>query len=80
MPKPRLLSVRDVAERLNVREHQVLALIHCGRLPAKNVGIGKKPRWRIAEEDLACLDFQQFGDEPKHPRRRMKAAEIIEFF
>jgi excisionase family DNA binding protein len=46
------LSTREVATRLSVTTDQVIALIRSGRLVAVNVGIDRKPQWRISEDDL----------------------------
>jgi excisionase family DNA binding protein len=49
-------SIQEAAAVLGVDEEQVLSLVHSGDLIAFNVAKslqGKRPRWRIAEADLA---------------------------
>ncbi len=50
-----LLTVAEVAKRLDVSVHQVYRRITCGDLKATRVKV-KNLEWRVAEEDLA--DFQ----------------------
>jgi excisionase family DNA binding protein len=42
----------EVARRLGVSSEHVGDLIRAGLLRASNVGLGKRPQWRIALEDL----------------------------
>jgi hypothetical protein len=66
------LRVRDVAARLLVDEHRVLAWIRSGKLLALDVsaGDGKKARWRIRPEDLAELEALLTTVPPAKPARR----------
>ena len=47
-----LLTPREVAERLRLSMDTVYELIRDGKLPARNVGAGSSPRWRIHSEDV----------------------------
>jgi hypothetical protein len=50
-----LLGVPEVAKTLRTNENKVLGLIRSGELPAINLAqsaTGKRPRWRIAADDL----------------------------
>jgi excisionase family DNA binding protein len=77
----RYLSVREAAELLKISVRQVLGLIEDGRLPATNVGrAGKRPHWRIKEDDLGSLDFVALSRSKARRRRRPNAADVIEFF
>jgi excisionase family DNA binding protein len=52
----RYYDSQQAAETLGVDTEQVLRWIHSGELPAFNVAKtldAKRPRWRIAEADLA---------------------------
>ena len=53
-----LLGVPEVAKTLRTNENKVLGLIRSGELPAINLAqsaTGKRPRWRIAAEDLTAF-------------------------
>jgi excisionase family DNA binding protein len=53
---------REVAERLGLSVDHVLGLIRSGVLRASNVGVGRRPRWRVALVDLvAFLDQRANG-------------------
>lgn len=76
------LSTRDAAERLSVSTDQVVSLIRAGRLPAVNVGVGRKPRWRISEDALETF-LAAASYRPKTVARRarkVKQQDVIEFF
>ncbi len=52
----RYFSVQQAAEIVGCDEEQFLGFIHSGELVAFNIAKslqGKRPRWRIAEADLA---------------------------
>lgn len=76
-----MLTIRDVAERLNVSQEVVLTHVRAGRLKAANVGLGSaRPRWRISEDDLdAFLASRAVFVAPKQRRRRVETGGI-EFF
>lgn len=48
----KMLTPRQVATRLGISVDQVYRLIESKKLPAKNVGVGTRPRWRVDESDL----------------------------
>lgn len=50
MPEPRFLTVKDVAETLQVRDTTVHALIKRGEL--RGFQIGGRGVWRIGRQDL----------------------------
>lgn len=76
------LSTREVANRLSVTTDQVIALIRSGRLVAVNVGIGRKPRWRILEDDLHTFLAAASVRPPVRVTRsrKVKQPDVIEFF
>ena len=79
------LSVPAIAERLGVDQHRVLNWVHSGQLSAVNIGDGhKRPRFRIAEVDLAAfLAGRSAGPQLKINRvrrRPLSASGIVEFF
>lgn len=56
MVDSRYYTTQQAAETLGVDDEQILRWIHGGTLPAYNVAKvldAKRPRWRIAEADLA---------------------------
>ncbi len=56
------MGPREVAERLGLSVDHVLGLIRSGVLRASNVGVGRRPRWRVALVDLmAFLDQRANG-------------------
>jgi excisionase family DNA binding protein len=79
------LTTTDVAEELSVTTDQVVALIRVGRLRAVNVGIGRKPRWRIDAEALdQFIEAQTAPVPPSEPaprkRKKSRPVDVIEFF
>lgn len=72
-----LLTVRDVAKRLNVSTSSVYALIQKGRLPHHRIGAGRGAI-RVSEEDLAaylesCRTQHETDGKPrKAPRPKLK--------
>ena len=75
--------VREVAERLQVDEHRVLAWIRSGRLRAMDVsaGTGKKARWRISPEALAELEaVLSVSPAAKPSRRKAKSGWTFQYF
>ena len=80
---PPAYRVRDVAERLRVDSHRVLAWIRSGRLRAMDVsgGTGARPRWRIRPEDLEALELSlSTSPEPKTGRRRARSGWKYTYF
>ncbi len=55
------MTVPEAAERLGVTPRRVLALIHAGRLPAKQYGRD----WIIREDDLDIVTERKPGRPPK---------------
>ncbi len=81
MPKtlaePATLSPAQVARRLGVGIHKVLAWIARGELAAVNVAnrLGIRPRWRISAEALADFERRRSAVPPTPaPKPRRKAA------
>jgi excisionase family DNA binding protein len=70
------LTPRQVADRLQLAKVDlVLKLIHRGALTASNIGVGKRPTWRITSEDLqAFLETRQHRPPMKARRRRREPA------
>lgn len=52
--KDKLLTLKEVAERLRVSERSVFRYIHSGKLVASKIGY-----WRISEKDLKDFLKQQ---------------------
>jgi hypothetical protein len=75
-PAP-LMSTTDVARRLGFdgkrSADRVVAFIRSGRLGAYNVGNGRRPEYRISENDLqAFLDGSRVGPPPPKPAWRRR--------
>lgn len=84
MSEARTFTVRDLEQRLGVREHTILGWIHSHQLKAINVGTApgkKKPRWRVTEEDLMAFLAQRASNPPVVVlrRRKQRQSEVIEF-
>ena len=61
-----LLTVKQVAERLNCCESQVYALLGAGELPYIRIGLGKQGGKRIDEADLEELpNSRRYGGRPR---------------
>jgi excisionase family DNA binding protein len=76
-------SVRVVAERLGIRQHGVLALIHGGELRAVDVSPkpGGRPHWRILPEDLdGFLTRRTHQAAPPRRRRRNPRTNVKRYF
>jgi excisionase family DNA binding protein len=78
----RYLTPPEIAARLRVCPHKVLAWFRKGEMGAINVGEGTlRPRYRISPEDFqAFLRGRQVQPPPPIIRRRRKSPDIIEFF
>ena len=71
-------SVREVADRLGVRAHVVLAHIASGSLRAFDVSTsGHRPHWRIASEDVEGF-FLRRTHQAAPRRRRRKRTDLNE--
>jgi len=57
--KDKLLTLKEVAERLRVSERSVFRYIHSGKLKASKIGY-----WRIAEKDLQAF-LKERGNKKK---------------
>jgi excisionase family DNA binding protein len=79
---PRMLTPPQIAERLGIDAHKVVAWIAAGQLVAVNVSDGaKRPRWRIAPEALEqFLRRRQSKPAAAPVRRRQQPKDVIEFF
>jgi excisionase family DNA binding protein len=78
-----MLTPPVVAQRLGVSADKVLYWIKEGSLRAVNVAlrVGGRPRWRIAEADLAAFETARLATVPPALRRRKCAPmDVIEFF
>jgi len=77
-------SPPDVAKRLRVSPSKVIAWLESGELVGRNVAEKPdgRPRYRIAESDLAdFLERRSASIVPAPSRhRRKKAGDTIEFF
>jgi excisionase family DNA binding protein len=74
--------VREVAARLRVDQHRVLAWIRSGRLRALNVaeGTGKKARWRVTPEALAEFEVARTISPPAKVSRRARSGWNFQYF
>ena len=78
------LTVGDIASDLRVKADIVLTWIRKGELTASNVAASgsRRPRWRIAPEDLATfLESRRPSPRPTATRRRKaKNEHVTEYF
>ncbi len=79
----RTYNVRELMERYSVSEHTVLAWIRNG-LRAIDVSRsrGKKPRWRIRQEDLDSWELLRTPTPtpPKSKARRRRDESVTQYF
>jgi len=68
MPRGKLLSTSEAAERLGVSSSRVRRLVADGRLPAVRVG----KTWVIREGDLRFVADRRPGWPKGRPRKRRK--------
>ena len=68
MTEERLLTVRDVAERLAVHENTILNWLRRGQLRGYRVG-GTKAGWRVKETDLVRF-MERRANMPQEPEPR----------
>lgn len=75
------LSVREVAERLGIRRHGVLSLLHSGALRAIDVSLtpGGRPTWRIMGDDLDTFITNRTHVKSP-PRRRKKKRPMVKTY
>lgn len=80
---PRMFTVAQVAERLQVDSGTVRGWIKSGALRGINVGRGSvKPRFRIDPADLAVFENQRAVIVAPKPARRRRRTDngVIRFF
>ena len=76
----RYLTVAAVADELGLTAHGVLALIHSGTLIASNISTGsKRPRWRIAADELSRWLTSRESVRPIVTRRRHRPSKVTEY-
>jgi excisionase family DNA binding protein len=77
-----MLTIASVAELLSTSTDHVLGLIHSGRLPAVNIGMGKvKPRWRVSVDALEQFTTARTASARTTSRRTRRAdPTVVEFF
>ncbi|WP_425618094.1 helix-turn-helix domain-containing protein [Anatilimnocola sp. NA78] len=63
-PVPSLLSAEQVARRLGLSRTAVYALCDAGELKHYRIGVGKKKRFRVSEEQLADYLAGAAADPP----------------
>lgn len=76
------LTPPQIAARLGVNAHKILAWINSGRLRALNISTGhERPRYRIHAADLEVfLSSLAVHPSPAPPRRRRQNdVDVIEF-
>ncbi len=78
-PANQLLTPEEAARELKVSAEQVRALIRKGRLPAVNLGTGKKrPLYRIARQDLEDFLMDRYEVRRAVRPRRLKRLPPVE--
>lgn len=76
----RYLTVCEVADRIGLTVHAVLALIHRGDITASNVGSGtQRPRWRVAPDDLSFWLTSRQARPTQRINRRRRTATVTEY-
>lgn len=73
---PRLYTVEEVADALNIKKRSVEDLLRSGRLPHVNVSVSGshlKPRRRVSEDDLiAFIESRRAKPPIPHADRRRR--------
>jgi excisionase family DNA binding protein len=70
MTEDRLLTVRQVAERLQVHPKTVSAWLREGRLPGLRLGMRGPAAWRVRERDLIqFLNTAEWVADHEPPKR-----------
>ncbi len=78
-PANQLLTPEEAARELKVSAEQVRALIRKGRLPAVNLGTGKKrPLYRITRQDLEDFLMHRYQPQRGRPHRRFRRLPPVE--
>ncbi len=79
-----MLTVKEVAKKLQVADRAVLGWIRRGEISAVDVSRfrGEKPRWRISEEALQAFlrDRQIHPAVRRQRKRRNERTNVVEFF
>ena len=78
------LSVKQVAELLDVSQHQILSLLKSGELRGVDVSLqpGGRPRWRIMADDLDAFPHRRAHQiaTPRRRRRGKPTSNITQYF
>jgi plasmid maintenance system antidote protein VapI len=78
------LTVKQVAERLGLRRHAVLALINTGALKASDVSLKPvgRPTWRVLQSELELFLLRRTRQvaPPRSRSRRRKATGATQYF
>ena len=78
-PADQLLTPEEAARELKVSAEQVRALIRRGRLPAVNLGTGKKrPLYRITRQDLENFLMDRYQPQRGRRQRRFRRLPPVE--
>lgn len=77
-----MLSVKEVAELLGIRQHGVLTLIRNGELAAHDVSLkpGGRPRWRIAREEIESFLTRRAHVAAPKRRRKRRPKDVKQYF
>lgn len=67
-PMTQYLTIKQLAARLAVSYEQARKLVLSGRIPKINVGLAKRPVYRVAESDVAALAEEAGGGKPSTGR------------
>lgn len=79
----RALTPAQVAARLAVSVHAILAWIAAGELQALNLARrrGGRPRWKILPEALAAFEAARMATTKPAPAKRRKASrDYVDYF
>ena len=78
-----MMSVKQVAQLLSVRQHSILNLVRTGQLRAVDVSLvqGGRPRWRILPDDLEGFILRRTHQvAPPRRRRRRPTTNLKAYF
>jgi predicted site-specific integrase-resolvase len=73
----RLLLSKEVAELLRISISQLCRLTKAGKIPAKDVGIGRNHAWRY-DEDVLGKWIAEPAQRPAAPRRRIRTSTPVQ--
>lgn len=73
------LTIRDIEDRYQVRQHTVLGWIRSGELKAINVrrSGSKRPSWRITEEALQEFEERRVNGTPLGENKKRKRRKPV---